>query len=451
MRDMPENFGGSFGSTVLDPVGFLILLACAAFLFASKRSTVLVPVLLVASILPQSLRIVILTIDFSMVRLMVVFGLLRVLSNSETTYFRFTTADKLLIGFLVTKTLFATILHGSFGVLVKNLGYALDAFGAYFIARCTIRSFFDLRKVLVYVAVLVCVMSPLYWFEFATAHNVFSIFKGVSADAWIRNGEIRARGPMPHAILAGCYWACFAPLFLSFVWRVNSRRLLYIFAIAAIFIIAISCSSSTPMFSVLAGFFGWAMFKVRRHLGKIRLYGVVSLVVLHFAMNAPVWHLISRVSFSSSSTGYFRYLLIDSAISHINEWVLFGTKYTGHWFFGAQDITNQFILVGVQGGIIPLVLFVAQIVVAYKAIGALLDRNKESRTNTLLAWGLGVSLLVHLTNFIGVSYFGQIIVLWYSLLGIVASLEYASRSDMKFKTLGQQDDDLDVAPVKISG
>lgn len=440
MRDMPENFGGNFGSTVLDPLGLIVILLCSIYLFSTKRALVLVPFLIVASVLPQSLRLVIVSIDFSMIRIIVVIGLLRILSKGEASYFKFTAADKLVIAFLFTKTLFATILHGKFGVFVQNVGFALDAFGSYFIARCCIRSFDDLNKALVYIAVLAVLMSPLYWFEYSTAYNLFSVFEGVSSDAWIRNGEIRARGPMPHAILAGCYWACFAPLFLAFVWRPNSRRIIYILGTLAIIAIAISASSSTPLFSFLAGVFAWGMYRFKKHLKVIRRYAVISLVVLHFAMSAPVWHLISRVSFSSSSTGYFRFLLIDSAINHINEWVLIGSRYTGHWFFGAQDITNQFILVGVQGGIIPLVLFVAQIVVAYSSIGYLLKQNVGSRGNTFLAWGLGASLLVHLTNFIGVSYFGQIVVLWYTLLGIIASLAFSTHRQEKMEASIAEDE-----------
>ena len=173
------------------------------------------------------------------------------------------------------------------------------------------------------------------------------------------------------------------------------------------------------------------MYRFRKHLRAIRWYTFISLIILHFSMNTPVWHLISRVSFSSSSTGYFRFLLIDSAVNHAREWILIGTKYTGHWFYGAQDITNQFILVGVQGGIIPLTLFIAQIVVAYRGLGIILDFHKKNKYDTFLAWGLGASLLVHLTNFIGVSYFGQIVVLWYSLLGIIASLEFSTRQQAK--------------------
>jgi hypothetical protein len=40
----------------------------------------------------------------------------------------------------------------------------------------------------------------------------------------------------------------------------------------------------------------------------------------------------------------------------------------------------------------------------------------------MLAWALGVSLFVHAVSFIGVSYFGQITMLWYLSLAVPSSL-----------------------------
>ncbi len=39
-----------------------------------------------------------------------------------------------------------------------------------------------------------------------------------------------------------------------------------------------------------------------------------------------------------------------------------------------------------------------------------------------LAWALGVSLFVHCVVFIGVSYFGQVLLVWYVGLGFIGSL-----------------------------
>ncbi len=74
-------------------------------------------------------------------------------------------------------------------------------------------------------------------------------------------------------------------------------------------------------------------------------------------MEAPVWHLISRVSLASGSTSYFRYQLIDHFFRRFSEWAVVGTRSTAHWFWGAQDITNQYILEAVRGGLVTLICF----------------------------------------------------------------------------------------------
>jgi hypothetical protein len=41
---------------------------------------------------------------------------------------------------------------------------------------------------------------------------------------------------------------------------------------------------------------------------------------------------------------------------------------------------------------------------------------------TILAWGIGVSLWAHVVNHFGVTYFGQIWMGWYLVLGIIGSM-----------------------------
>jgi hypothetical protein len=141
-------------------------------------------------------------------------------------------------------------------------------------------------------------------------------------------------------------------------------------------------------------------------------------------MNAPVWHLISRVNIFGSSTGWHRYHLIDQAVKHFGEWWLIGTVSTTHWdaYRRLTDITNQYILEGVRGGLITLVLFVIMISLAFQGVGRLWRAVKFDKGKTIMAWALGVSLFVHCMNFIAVSYFGQIYMIFFLLLAMIASL-----------------------------
>lgn len=127
-------------------------------------------------------------------------------------------------------------------------------------------------------------------------------------------------------------------------------------------------------------------------------------------------------------------MLIDAAISHLNEWWMLGTDYTRHWMPTGvtwsekhTDITNQFISVGVNGGIISLILFIAVIVFCFKNIGIKMKEIDPAEFPEKFAvWCLGVSLFSHITAFTSVSYFDQIIVFWYLLLALITTISIMS-------------------------
>jgi len=138
-------------------------------------------------------------------------------------------------------------------------------------------------------------------------------------------------------------------------------------------------------------------------------------------MRAPVWHLISRISVVGGSTGWHRYFLIDRAISHFGEWLFLGCRSTAHWGRGLSDITNQYILEGVRGGFITLVLFLVMIYMALRILLRLSLQQQEHKQQFII-WCLIVTILGHCVAFFGVSYFGQIMMWWYMTLAAVSFL-----------------------------
>ena len=67
-------------------------------------------------------------------------------------------------------------------------------------------------------------------------------------------------------------------------------------------------------------------------------------------------------------------------------------------------------------------MFVVIIVIAFREIGRLWRLNTKNKYILALSWALGVSLFAHCMMFIGVTYFGQIWIIWYLLLAIIGSL-----------------------------
>jgi hypothetical protein len=87
-----------------------------------------------------------------------------------------------------------------------------------------------------------------------------------------------------------------------------------------------------------------------------------------------------------------------------------------------QDITNHYVLEAVSGGMVTLALFVLMIALSFGAVGRLWRAASGDRAALYLGWCLGVSLFVHCCNFMAVSYFGQISMMWYLTLAIIISL-----------------------------
>ena len=114
-------------------------------------------------------------------------------------------------------------------------------------------------------------------------------------------------------------------------------------------------------------------------------------------------------------------MLIDNAIRHYREWIFIGTNSTAHWGHNMMDITNQFIGEGVNGGIIPLILFTIMIFWSFIYIGVGW-KFQENKRDMFFVWSLGCALAVHIASFTSVSYFGQIFILWYLSLAISANV-----------------------------
>ena len=245
-----------------------------------------------------------------------------------------------------------------------------------------------------------------------------------------------------HPILAGCFWASLLPLVLS-PWRAApGRGFVCIPAGLGILGIVLFSASSTPIAAVAAVFVGYAMWVARKQLRSLRWLLVATLLALHMVMQAPVWHLISRINAVGGSTGYHRYRLIDNAIRRFDEWALIGVKGTAHWGHYMFDVTNQYVKEGVRGGILSLTLFVLMIGWSFAYAGRVRKDAGADKTTRVIAWGLGVCLFAQSAMFFSVSitHAQQNMLAFFLVIASLASLEQArlfspSRSRIRLESI----------------
>ncbi len=150
-------------------------------------------------------------------------------------------------------------------------------------------------------------------------------------------------------------------------------------------------------------------------------------VFLQIIMTNPIWHLMTRVQFVHGSTGWYRYKIIDGFVESFDLWWLMGTRsYIDIWSHGFDAITNHYVLEGLEGGLITFVLFLVMIVLGFRGIGLMQKYSNKTRFHKAAAWLVGSSIFVHCVSFLAVSYFGQILMIWYMVLAISASLSPSS-------------------------
>lgn len=430
-----------YNETHIDPVALILTLAMGVVMLFIRRDRAIVPVLLVACLVTNAQRIVVGGLDFSMLRIVVLFGWARVLSRGETAHYRFHLLDSVLPIWLALGTV-AYVLgpRGSVDAFVQRLGVVFDAAGIYFLFRVLLRDLRDVsRTVEAFSWIALAMVVPMV-IENLTGRNLFAPL-GVPELTRIRDGRLRCQASFSHPIMAGNFGASTAALVVALWLGYPRQRIRHSAALASATAITILSASAGPLMALVAAASGWALWRYRRFMAFFRWGAVAVLVVIHFVREKPVWHLIGRLSSITGGEGHHRVRLITAFFNHFGEWWLLGTGTTRHWMgSGSRDITNQYLLEGIRGGLATLLCFIAILVVGFRTVGqsvrrALGSKNmppRECRRAALLAWGLGVCLAVHSVAFIGVSYFGQLQSILYLHLAMIPSLACAlSRSEAR--------------------
>lgn len=427
------------------PIGLLALaIACALLLLGPMRSIPLVLIGLAVSI-PSAQRLVLAGADFAFLRIGIMVALLRLVASGRALGFRVGWIDGLVAAGTLAKIALMPVMTGQIGILVQQLGSAFDTLGMYLVARASIRSLDDVRLLASRALILCLPVAAMFAIEKATGRNMLSVFGGVPLMTDVREGKLRCQGAFAHAILAGCFFVALLPLWLA-LWRGSGRgRLLACTGLALATVVVFASASSTPVAALVFVLAAFAAYPAWMHLRGVWMAALIGATVLHFVMNHGIWHLLARVDLVGGSTGFHRFHLIDQAIRRFDEWWLMGTLSTRHWGWGLQDVTNQYILEGVRGGIWAMLALVLSIVLALRACGFWLRRLPPGSREHLLVYAIGACVFAQAAIFLAVSYFGQSTMVWSLTMALAAFLaesrvteESRMRSAAAARAAGQQ-------------
>ena len=421
----------------MNATGFATLGLLLAFvLFAPKRWALLG---LVGGVLYMTLgqSIDLLGLHLYAIRVLALGAFVRVLIRGEWSFTAVNDVDKALVLAYGYRTV-VFILNGN-GSLTLGLGHIVDVTLSYFACRGLLSNFEDLKWFLRGLALLLVPYAAILSIESSTGHNPFVAIGGMDVYA-VRGGRPRGAGSFAHALTLGTFGASFVPLYFALC-LIRKWRLWGAMGLLLCFALVFFSNSSGPFLCVLAALIGWLFWFLRENMSAVRISVVVSLLILGLTMNAPIWFLPARISeLIGSGDGWHRSYLVDIALQHFSEWWLVGmpAPETSSWFpyivvTGGADLVNYYLDFGIAAGVAAIGFFLFLLVRAFSRVGRASRALRLLRSSPAIAderefwlWALGVTLAIHVVNWLSLVYFDQYYVIFFMQLAALSTLSQRS-------------------------
>ena len=388
---------------------------------------------------PDYLRVSIGTLDISVGRIVVTALLLRCLfDDGIRKKFVQSRLDKFVgLSMLVYVGIYCAT--RPFGAALENRGgFLIDTWFVYLSMRLILT---DKRTLISFIKTIAVILAPLailgviesvtHWQPFMDLGR-FTPWRprpaeiDISRERW---GLTRAMGPFSHFIMFG---GCFA-MFLPLVWALRRQRDYWgnlAYPLCGIFIVGtLSSMSSGPWAMLIVVTFCLAMEKHKRWTKTVIVFFVALCISAAVVSNRPLYHVFYDYANVGGGDYWSRVRLIDAAINDFGQWWWAGYggvdpgwgSTDGGYFWGEfTDVNNEFILAGIEYGILGIVALCAVLAMAFSGLVRAGARTKDTQLKSLY-WSMGSALvgLIVLTQ--GVSLFGQNSALFYSLLGMIGA------------------------------
>jgi hypothetical protein len=427
----PEHlkFGGGIASTVLNPFVFVLVLIVGVVILFRPYKAVIVPFFATSILIPIDQVLVIGGLHFSMLRLLALFGIVRLIraksSGDRIFSGRINNIDRAVIAFAISAAVAGVLLFREWGAVIFQFGEIYSAFGLYFLLRFLIRDKDDIFRMIRTFALIAAFIACIMAWEVKTGTNPYSMLGGFRSSHYAnleeRDNRFRAMGCFGHPLLAGTFGAIILPLFVL-LWREDKKdRIIAGLGIASTVVIILTSNSSTPILAYVGGILALCLWPARNWMRVIRWGIVLALLCVHIVWNHPVWYLIAKVDLSGGSSSWHRFALIDQCVRHFGDWWLVGVKSTAEWGWDMWDTANQYVGVCDSSGLLSFVLFMAILVYGFKYLGRARKRAR-SKKEGLFFWALGASLFANVVSFFGISYWDQTQVVWYGLLAAISAV-----------------------------
>src|ERR1700722_9020465 len=195
MEPLNIRFGGGAAETTIHPIVLGVLILSIALIIGLRIKYLVVPFLLTVLMVPLGQEFVIGGTHFTVMRIMIVLGLLRCASAKRWSVAGgFGDIDKAFLLWAFSYALAFVLLYMEAQALVNRLGFLVDAVGGYLLLRLVVRDIEDAQRVINLLVIVAAVMAVCMIGEKMTKTNLFGMLGGVSATPDIRAGVVRSQG-----------------------------------------------------------------------------------------------------------------------------------------------------------------------------------------------------------------------------------------------------------------
>lgn len=421
----------------------IVFLLTASIVFGSRRWA-LVSMMAGVLFLSYGQGLDVLGLNLYPIRILATFGFFRVIARREFSAFDLNGVDRaFFLAYSYMLTIF--LLRSNFGDATSTsvaqvstmgkIGAFADSALCYVTFRGLIRDTDDVSDLLRKLAFLLVPFVCLLCVERLTGNNPFATV-GAAPHIWAEaGGRLRCWGSFSHPSLLGTMGASLLPLYIGLVLSKTNRSIGVVGSILSLAVVILS-SSGGPLNFVAVVIAGWLLWRMRKRMAMVRhwIAGMFAFlwVAMYLRNGDHIWWLPAILSRISGGDGWHRSRLMDLAFGHLNQWWLAGMPLdlTRDWFpylvGGAVDVTNYYLLIGFDSGIIGIVFFSVLLVRGFRFVGlALATTNLDAKSPSLeqaLIWGLGVAVAGHMANWLAITYFDQTQVIWCMQIAAISGL-----------------------------
>lgn len=414
----------------------LALCVIAGFVLLSRTQVAAAALFLGCIYSPIGVGFHFLDLNLPFFRFLILLALLRIFIKGEFRQITFTPVDWTVIAItslLLVTSLFQSLKPGSGPIYIS--GILINTSGAYFAFRVLNSGPDFLLSLAKLMPIFLLPVAAVMILEQLNGVNYFSLVSSIGSPALMREGRIRSMGPFAHPILAGTIGAVLFPYI--FLYGMPKIHAMILSAVCLIHVL--TSASSGPVISLIVACLTMSLWRYRSMLQYLYLVPLCLYCLLLLIMNRAPYYLISDIDLAGGSTGWYRANLIESCIVHFREWALTGTEYTLHWIpfqHGISDqhadITNQFIVYAIMGGLSVLCAFIWLNWQVYRLASTTLALYHTDLDMTRMLFILTASLFSFISTFFSVSLFGQAQAFYWITIAFIVNVAHTINSSPKF-------------------